>query len=83
MLTALRMHEPLRAAAPAAPAPLPSYLFEAAAGGAAEDSSEAAAEAAVESADDFGDAAAAQGLLGSAARAGALSALRAFVDATL
>ena len=84
MLTALRMHEPLRAAAPSAPGPLPAYLFEAAAlaGGAAE-AEEAAAEAAATEGDDFGDAAAAQGLLGSAARAGALSALRAFVDATL
>ena len=83
MLTALRMHEPLRAGAPGAPGALPAYLFEAAALAGGAEAEEVAAESAASEGDDFGDAAAAQGLLGSAARAGALSALRAFVDATL
>jgi hypothetical protein len=82
MLTSLRMHEPLRSGAPGAPEPLPAYLFEAAALASGGEAEEEGAEAAAEG-EQEGDAAAAHGLLGSAARAGALSALRAFVDTSL
>jgi hypothetical protein len=82
MLTSLRLHEPLRSGAPGAPEPLPAYLFDAAALASGGEAEEEGAEAAAEG-EQEGDAAAAHGLLGSAARAGALSALRAFVDTSL